>query len=170
MEDASSIVIADTSVLINFLAVNRMDLIKRHSCRFLITDHVTREITEHYQEQFSRLQEALEQGILEEISITDQEEVGTFAKLIEPQSLGDGECACIAVALYRGYILATDDKKAIKQARSCSPTISIVTTQDLIVSMIEIGLLDIDEADALKNDWANSYKFQIKFRSFKDLL
>lgn len=170
MEDPSFIVIADTSVLINFLAINRMDLIKRHSCRFLITDHVSREVTEHYQEQFSRLKDALEQSILEEISVTHQEEVGTFAKLTAQEILGDGECACIAVALHRGYILATDDKKAIKQAHSCCPTISIITTQDLIVSMIKIGLLDIDEADALKNDWADSYKFQIKIRSFKDLI
>jgi len=49
VEGPSSIVIADTSMLINFLAIGRMDLIKRHSCRFLITDHVRQEITEHYQ-------------------------------------------------------------------------------------------------------------------------
>lgn len=35
MEDSSFIVIADTSVLINFLAINRMDLIKQFYSRFV---------------------------------------------------------------------------------------------------------------------------------------
>ncbi|WP_034431132.1 hypothetical protein [Candidatus Contendibacter odensensis] len=170
MEGLSPIVIADTSVLINFLAIGRMDLIKRHSCRFLITDHVRQEITEHYQEQFSRLKEALEQGILEEISVIDPEEVETFAKLTKLESFGNGECACIAVALHRSYTLAIDDKKAIKQARLSCPTISIVTTEDLMVSMIKSGLITVNEADAIKNEWASSHKFKLKIHSFSDLI
>lgn len=170
VEGPSSIVIADTSVLINFLAVDRMDLIKRHSCRFLITDHVRHEITEHYQEQFSRLQEALKQGILEEIPVTYQEEVETFAKLTELESLGSGECACIAVAIHRCYTLAIDDKKAIKQARLSCPTISIATTEDLMVSMIKAELITANEADTIKDEWALSHKFKLKISSFSELL
>ena len=170
MEGPSPIVIADTSVLINFLAIGRIDLIKRHECRFLITDHVRHEITEHYQEQFSRLKEALEQGILEEISVTDPEEVETFAKLTRLESFGNGECACIAVALHRSYTLAIDDKKAIKQARLSCSTISIITTKDLIVSMIKAGLIAVNEADAIKDEWASTHKFRLKISSFGDLL
>ncbi len=170
MEGPSSIVIADTSVLINFLAIGRMDLIKRHSCRFLIIDHVRQEITEHYQEQFTRLKEALEQCIIEEISVTDPEEVETFAKLTKLESFGNGECACIAVALHRSYTLAIDDKKAIKQAHLSCPTISIVTTEDLMVSMIKAGLITVNEADAIKNEWASSHRFKLKIRSFGDLI
>lgn len=170
MEGLSPIVIADTSVLINFLAVNRMDLIKRHSCRFLITNHVSREITDHYQEQLSRLKEALEQGIIEEIPVNNQEEVETFAKLAKLESLGNGECACIAVAVHRGYTLAIDDKKAIKQARLSCPTISIITTEALMVSMIKTGLITVNEADAIKDEWASSHKFKLKIHSFGELL
>lgn len=170
MEGLSPIVIADTSVLINFLAVNRMDLIKRHSCRFLITNHVSREITEHYQEQISRLKEALEQGILEEIPVNNQEEVETFAKLAKLESLGNGECACIAVAVHCGYTLAIDDKKAIKQARLSCPTISIVTTEALMVSMIKTGLITVSEADIIKDEWALSHKFKLKIHSFGELI
>ena len=119
---------------------------------FLITTHVSREITEHYQEQLSRLKEALEQGILEEIPVNNQEEVETFAKLAKLESLGNGECACIAVAVHRGYTLAIDDKKAIKQARLSCPTISIVTTEALMVSMIKTGLITVSEADTIKDD------------------
>ena len=78
MDDPSAIIISDTSVLINFLAIDRMDLIKRHSCRFLMTNHVRHEVLEHYQDQLSRLQDALNQGILEEIPVIAPEEVEAF--------------------------------------------------------------------------------------------
>ena len=45
-----SAIVADTSVLINFLRVDRMDLIARHSHRFLVTDHVAAEVTDFYGE------------------------------------------------------------------------------------------------------------------------
>lgn len=170
MEDPSLIVIADTSILINFLVIHRMDLIQRHPCRFLITNHVRQEVTEYYQEQFTSLKEVLEQGILEEISITAQEEVETFVSLTKLERLGSGECACIAVALHRGYTLAIDDKKAIKQARVFCPSIGITTTKDLMVSMIKAGLITVNEADAIKEEWASTHRFTLKIHSFSKLL
>ena len=86
------------------------------------------------------------------------------------ESFGNGECACIAVALYRRYTLAIDDKKAIKQARLSCPTISIINTQDLMVSMIKSGLITVNEADAIKDEWASTHKFKLKIHSFGDLL
>lgn len=170
MEESSSIVIADTSVLINFLAVDRMDLIKRHSCRFLITEHVGHEITVHYEEQLNRLRNALEQGVLEEIIVSSHEEIALFAQLTKLERFGYGECACLAVALHRNYTLAIDDKKAIKQARLLRPNLRIVTTQDLVVSMIISKFLTVEEADSLKDKWASSHKFKLKIHSFEALI
>lgn len=169
-EDPSSIVIADTSVLINFLAIDRLDLLERHGCRFLITDHVRHEVLDHYHEQSVRLKTALEQGILEEIAITDQGEVDTFIKLTSAGGLGYGECSAIAVAIQRGWTLAIDDKRAGKEAAACCPTLNIITTQDLMVSMIRGGLLSVDEADAIKDEWASVHKFRLKIASFSKLL
>jgi hypothetical protein len=170
VEESLSIVIADTSVLINFLAIDRMDLIQRHSCRFFITDHVRHEVTTHYSEQVSRLDLALEQGILEEIQVTDPDEVETFARWTGLQRFGNGECACIAVALHRQFTLAMDDKQAIKHARRSCETLDILTTQDLMLSMIKEDLLGIAEADAIKHDWGSCHRFQLKITSFGDLL
>lgn len=170
MEDPLPIIISDTSVLINFLAINRMDLRKRHTCRFLITNHVRLEVTQHYEEQLTRLQQALDQGILEEIPVTDPNEIETFSKLMGLESFGRGECACIAVAIHRGYTLAIDDKKAINQARRSCPTINILTTQDLMISMIKSELITVHEADAIKDEWASIHKFKLKIRSFAELI
>ena len=50
----SSIIVADTSVLINFLKVDRMDLIGAYPRQFLATDHVADEIADAYPEQQAR--------------------------------------------------------------------------------------------------------------------
>ena len=50
----SVIIVADTSVLINFLKIDRMDLIGRFPQRFLATDHVAAEISDNYPDQQGR--------------------------------------------------------------------------------------------------------------------
>ncbi|MEW6238151.1 MAG: hypothetical protein AB1656_22405 [Candidatus Omnitrophota bacterium] len=49
----------DTSVLINFLRIDRADLLENHSgFSFFITDHVEQEITKRYAQQFSILKKS----------------------------------------------------------------------------------------------------------------
>ena len=112
----SAIVVADTSVLINFLRIDRMDLIGRHPKRFLATDHVGAEITSSYPEQQERYQAAVASGLLDTCSVVDPEEVALFLKLGPGQQLGAGECSAIAVAIRRRYPIAIDDNRAIKRA------------------------------------------------------
>lgn len=170
MGDSLSIILADTSVLINFLAIDRMDLLQQYSGRFLITDHVRHEVTRHYPDQWARLLEALEQGILEEIQVTDPDEVETFAHWTGLQRFGKGECACIAVALHRGYAVAMDDRRAIHHALRACDRLEILTTLDLMLTLIQENLLTLEEADAIKNEWASCHRFQLKIASFRELL
>ena len=41
---SSTVIALDTSVLINFLCIDRMDLIARYSHQFIVTDHVAAEV------------------------------------------------------------------------------------------------------------------------------
>jgi hypothetical protein len=43
---ARAIIVADTSVLINFLRIDRMGLIGAHPASFIATDHVAAEIAD----------------------------------------------------------------------------------------------------------------------------
>ena len=45
------LLVTDTSVLVNFLRIDRMDLIRDLSPRFLVTDHAAGEITDVYLDQ-----------------------------------------------------------------------------------------------------------------------
>ena len=167
---SSTIIVADASVLINFLRIDRMDLIARHSHRFLVTDHVAAEVTDFYPDERTRLDGALHAGVLQQVSVDDQQEVALFGALAASERLGVGERSAIALAICRGYILAIDDRRAIKQTREEKPTLRILTTRDLVVSMIRENLLCVSEADELKEAWAEHHQFRLPIKSFSDLV
>jgi predicted nucleic acid-binding protein len=106
------LLIADTSVLINFLKIDRISLLGKHSPRCAITDHVLAEITDFYPDQQSRLNAAIHEAYVEVTPVTADAEIDLFARLqgLPSRPLGAGECSAIAVALTRGYSLAMDDR------------------------------------------------------------
>ncbi len=116
----TNVVVSDTSVLINFLRIDRLDLMGNCSLHFLVTNHVREEVTDHFPDQSQRFQNGL-QRILEEIHITDSAEIGLFSTLMQNGKLGRGECSAIAVAIHRKYSLAIDDNVAIKSTLSQAP-------------------------------------------------
>jgi predicted nucleic acid-binding protein len=89
---SSPIVVADTSVLINFLKIDRMDLIGAFPRRFLATDHVADELVDAYPEQQAQYRAAVALQYLDTCSVTDVDELALFSRLSPGQKLGAGEC------------------------------------------------------------------------------
>lgn len=161
-------VITDTSVLINFLVIDKVEmLVSLPNRHFVITDHVKSEVTAHYSDQLQRLELSLSNQQLTEISIVDPVEVGVFAALTQT-GLGIGECSAIAVAQNRGHALAIDDKTARKRVAARYPAIPILTTESLVVELIKANLLTIFDADAIKAEWEQNHRFRLPFASFAD--
>ena len=106
--------VIDTSTLINFLRVDRVDLLAGlASYRFLVTDHVRHEVTSVYPAQLSVLEFAILAGHLHVLSVDSTEAV--FLEM-KRQNLGDGECAAIAAACSLGVPLVIDDRRARNRA------------------------------------------------------
>ena len=147
-----------------------MDLLSRNSHQFVITDHVAAEVADRYPHQQQRFSEAVSAGVVLQTSVSSPGEMSLFGELSASGPLGAGECSSIAVAMYRRLTLAIDDRRATMQARRTDPTLCILTThtQDLMVSMIREDLLDIAEADRIK-DWAVRHRFRLKLRSFREI-
>lgn len=160
----------DTSVLINFLVIDRTDLLAGLSSSFAITDHVVTEIADHYPEQQVRLREALEARVMEQCTVTGEEALSLFGTLQGTHRLGSGESSAIAYAATHGFSLAIDDRRAARQARAVSSDLVVFSTQDLVVSMIGENLLDIAEADTIKTAWAEHHRFRLKIGSFSELI
>ena len=167
---STPILVSDSSVLINFLRINRMDLIAAVSYELMATDHVADEISEVYPEQRARYEAALDRGTVAQVSLTDPDELALFGVLAASGRLGKGECSAIACAIHRGYTLAIDDRRATREATAARSDLEIVRTQDLIVSMINQNLLSIAEADAIKDEWEQRHRFRLKISSFAELL
>jgi predicted nucleic acid-binding protein len=171
---AQAIIVADTSVLINFLRIDRMDLIGAHPASFIATDHVAAEIADTYPDQQARYNAALKAGLLDEHRIDDTVELELFLRMAERGRLGAGERSAIAVALNRKCALAIDDsraiKRAIEEAGITGSSLSIVRTQDIVVEVIKQNVLSVEAADAIHAEWATNHRFKLKITSFRDLL
>src|SRR3989304_1606887 len=169
-----AIVVADTSVLINFLRIDRMDLIGAHPASFIATDHVAAEIADTYPEQQARYAAALNAAQITEQRIDDPAELEIFLRLAAKGRLGAGERAAIAAALNRGCALAIDDSRAIRRALEeagiAGNPLPILRTQDIVVELIRGGIMSVEAADRILTDWANNHRFRLKITSFRDLL
>lgn len=163
-------VFLDTSVLINFLVVNRLDLLAVDpNVHYLITDHVRDEITRDYPEQRAQLDDALAAGSIEGTEVRSAKELEVFANLILDGRLGVGECAVIAAASVRGLPLAIDDKKARQAALRVCPGIDLRDTVAVMLSLIRGGAISVADADRVKDDWRER-RFECGFESFQDLI
>jgi hypothetical protein len=168
----SAIVVADTSVLLNFLKIRRMDLIGSYPRRFLATDHVENEISDEAQR--AAFLEAVAAGHLDTCTVNDPREVELFLRLGPGVRLGAGECSAIAVAINRRHAIAIDDNKALgrafRDAGLGNVRIEIIRTPDVMIALIRAGLLTVEEADNIRDEWAREHRFRINAATFADLV
>jgi predicted nucleic acid-binding protein len=74
------------------------------------------------------LKPLIDDGVLHTCDLQGQQETEHFVKLAT--TLGDGEAICLAVAKNRGWLLGTDDRKAIRVASQLG--ITAATTPELV--------------------------------------
>ncbi len=80
---------------------------------FYVPDEVVREVRRP--EQATELENAINSGGIERISITDPDELLIFAELRDSRRLGAGESACIALAQSRNWHIATDELRRCRR-------------------------------------------------------
>ena len=159
--------IVDANVLINFIHLDLLDILgKLRGYRFVIPEHVEVEITR--KDQAADLKKAIQNGILEQTVITNIKEMADYAEF--HKTLGQGESACLAIAVNRGFSVVSDEKgvfrrlvlKEIGQDR-------LLTTPDLIIAAVRSKLITVAQADKWKAK-LETHRFKMKFQSFKELL
>jgi predicted nucleic acid-binding protein len=166
------VVVSDTDVVINFVRVQRLDLLCTHSnFRVLVTEHllgssgILGELTNP--KQAVEAEKAVEAGLVEVVALTEPGELALFATL--NQFLGRGESAAIAVAANHGWIVATDDRKAHNECRRVLGPNRSLNTPGILLGCIRNGSLTVADADAIK-DQLTEQQFIMKFTSFAELL
>ena len=163
--------IIDSSTLVNFLKIDRTDLLAGHPAyRFIVVDAVQDEVTKHYGDQVARLDAAFAAGHLIRDQLpeaTDPAELAAYAAMASIK-IGVGERAAIAAARARNLPLAMDDERAWKRAGA---GLARMDTLTLMVALVTAGVIDVASADAVKVDWEQKHKFVKKhFASFAELI
>lgn len=166
--DGRSPALIDTSVLLNFLAVDRAVLLDRHPrFRFVITDHVQGEVTDRRPERQARFETALRDKLFDLLSVSDPEALAVFGNLLAEGRLDIGESAAAAMAIVQSHPLATDDKRAKKILARLHPELVIIDTASIIRDLILANVLSVDEANAIKVDLEANHRFKMSFERFE---
>jgi len=161
--------VIDTCVLVNFLVLNRLDLLSDHPVyRFVLTGHVAAEVSDFYPEQRRRLNAALGRKAFRVVTVDALSPL--FLEFTRSKRLGAGESAAIAYAIQRRLPLVIDDKRARKSALAAEPTIKLESTVSLVVLALQAGSLTIKQADFMKEEWESEHRFRLPFDSFAERL
>ena len=144
--------LANTTVLSNFAAVGRLDLIRQLHARLYISNEVYEEILDGLEEGYdfyagidTQIHPFDEAGWIELVSMADEEELHLFRSL--PRRLHRGEASCLAIARHRGWAFLTDDKLARTAARGWDIVVS--GTLGVLVQAVKRELLMGEAADGL---------------------
>jgi predicted nucleic acid-binding protein len=160
-------VVIDANILINLMHAGRLDLLGAlTSFEFVVPDDVIAEITAPAQQE--QLHQALTRGDLRQESITDPNELTSYAELC--RTMGKGEAACLAMAETRGWMVASDEKKRFRREimARLGPR-RLMTTAGLFVIAVRAGVISVEEADQAK-DVLEQHRFHMTFKSFRELI
>ena len=149
--DGRVLVVADTSVLLNFAIIGRLHLLTES--RYLVhpPNHVIREVrTEPYK---ARVSAAITAQQLIELEIADRTEIEAYA--IYRSRFGDGESAAMAVAVNRLWLIAIDEKGPTRReviARLGED--HLLTTASILGTAIADGLISANDISAIRDELA----------------
>ena len=118
----------DTSVLLNFVNVRRIDLLGKLDRQVVVPGEVLEEVTRPQQRR--AVVDAVRADVLQVEHLTDPEELALFADLQDSGRLGAGECSVLALAGSRGWPAVIQDRKARAVGRDRFPEIEIWQTED----------------------------------------
>jgi predicted nucleic acid-binding protein len=153
-------VAGDACYLINFLAVDRVDVLAR---RTDLRIHLPLEVDAEIQrpEQRLRLDVAIESGAMHLVELVDLPELTEYASLLH-ERIGKGEAACLAISVVRGWTVASDERRRFgRLARERLPDRPIITTRATIIEAVGLAHLTADEAFAIQDALAADHHFQM---------
>jgi predicted nucleic acid-binding protein len=86
-------------------------------------------------------------GTIEYASPSPGPEGALFAKL--QRTRGQGESAAIAIAHVRGFVVATDDRRARRSCEGLHPPVAVLATEELLTIAVGDGALTRAEAERI---------------------
>jgi predicted nucleic acid-binding protein len=132
--------------------------------------HAPQEVLNEVSEpgQMRKVDEAIENVVLRRLKIVAVEELESVAEYVE--QFGKGESACLAVAIHRHWVVATDETKDRRLSREItSRGIKLINTPGILLKAIRQGSLSVQAADLIKAE-LEANRFKMCFKSFQELV
>ena len=164
----SATIVLDTSVLLNFVNIGRLELLGQLDTAVMLPDQVFDEIKRPGQRE--AVEDAVASGVLDLQGIRNPSEVALFADLRADGRLGAGECAVLAVALTRHWIAGLQDRRARLEGQRRRKDLAICQTEDLVLKLIQAGHLTVEETDGFLVEWTTRHRFRARLTSFRGLM
>ena len=144
-------VVSNTTVISNFASCGQLEALRRLFGEIYISLEVYQEIRAGLDEGYDFYagidgvcRPPARDGWIRLISLSGDEEVGTFSGL--PTSLHAGEASCLAIAFHREWLFLSDDRTARKAARDRGVLVS--GTLGCLARGVEGDLWPLEKANA----------------------
>ncbi|MBW4659414.1 MAG: hypothetical protein KME15_12125 [Drouetiella hepatica Uher 2000/2452] len=144
MQIRHSHVVLDACCVLNFCASGHFIAILKSIPAQVVVTEVVREkelitlqrLKDEENEGAVQFETAITQGLLSVVDFESESEEETFVNYAF--ELGDdGESATCAIAIHRGWAIATDDKKAASFSQKEAPHLQVLSTLEIIKSWSE---------------------------------
>jgi predicted nucleic acid-binding protein len=152
LRDTSVAVLIDATVVSNFAAIGRLDLLRGHLGSAFLADAVHAELIRGAGLGYSfltRIEDEIadlaEHGWLRLTRPANEPERSAFRTL--PARIQLGEAMSLAIAGERGWVFLTDDRKARKVA--AENRIAVSGTVGVLIGLIRSGTLTLEEGNSL---------------------
>ena len=152
-------IVLDASCLLNLYATWRLrDIASVLPCRLAIADYVATEealfvwqmVDETEERVRVDLNPLINEGLIEVMDLENSRETATFVDFAA--QIDDGEAYTCALALHRGWAVATDDRKARRVFTEATEDIVLFSTSELLKTWADDTSIPTEELrDALRS-------------------
>lgn len=166
MSTDEPLIVLDTSVLVNYAHVDRLDLVAGCYAEARVVEQVQTELQRANQRE--ALIRALNSGLVTPCEVTDPNDVADAFRIVYDERRGRGESFSFVYARAHGCILAIDDKRAVNLFFRKHPALVTATSKDLMLRAISRKLITVPAADDIKIIWEQECRYRLLFDSFGD--
>jgi predicted nucleic acid-binding protein len=147
-------VVFDAMVIINFHGLVMLDKLIGWSPQEIVVEKRIKKEASHSMNGPIDLEPYISSGAVLEEEIHGKEQENLFYKYCN-QKIGNstihaGEAACLALAISKGYGLASDELVIRNEFKSRCPDKTCVHSWDIVIILQKLGYIDQSEANALE--------------------
>ena len=140
--------------------IPRSIIVQTRRSQDMTRDAVARAVAKRNAERLATIRELHSEGSIEILDMTTDER-RVFSMLTSAAEmhrvglrmpLGGGEAACVATAVTRGYVLATDDDDALRGQTNLAPSLRRARIRSLLRDLAGRGVISDRDANALHQE------------------